>query len=141
MMRRPAIVALLALALGVSACAYYDDYGSGYGPPGLSPYGDYAYAGAAYDRGAWNGGSMRLEGPGAEILDPWLARTPEGQDIVALGFNAGANRAISREMADRANVWFRRYADQDRDMRLTDEEIRIALAHASKSRSYQAGPT
>jgi hypothetical protein len=133
-MRRPAIMALLALALGVSACAYYDDYGSGYayGPPGGSLYGDYTYAGAAYDRGGWDEESMRLGGPGAHILDPWLALTSEGRDILALGFNAGANGAISREMADRANVWFRRYADSDRDMRLTDEEIRIALAHASK---------
>ena len=131
-MRRPAIVVLLALALGVSACAYYDDYGSGYGPPGNSPYGDYMYAGAAYDRSAWDEGSMRLNGPGADILDPWLALTSEGRNILALGFNAGANGIVSREMADRANVWFRRYADTDRDMRLTDEEIRLALAHVSK---------
>ena len=27
-MRRPAIMALLSLALGVTACAYYDDLGS-----------------------------------------------------------------------------------------------------------------
>ncbi len=131
-MRRPAIVALLALALGVSACAYYDDYGSGYGAPGGSLYGDHMYAGAAYDRGAWDEGTMRLGGPGAQILDPWLALTSEGRDILALGFNAGANGYISREMADRANVWFRRYADSDRDMRLTDEEIRFALAHGAR---------
>ncbi|MDP8914058.1 MAG: hypothetical protein M3N39_10840, partial [Pseudomonadota bacterium] len=93
------------------------------------------YAGAAYDRGAWDEGSMRLDGPGAHILDPWLALTSEGRDILALGFNAGANGTISREMADRANVWFRRYADNDRDMRLTDEEIRLALAHAARNGS------
>ena len=139
-MRRPAIVALLALALGVSACAYLDDYGSGYGPPGNSLYGDYMYAGAAYDRGAWDEGSMRLDGPGADILDPWLALTSEGRDILALGFNAGADGTVSREMAERANVWFRRYADRDRDMRLTDEEIRLALAHAARARSFQADP-
>jgi hypothetical protein len=132
-MRRPAIMALLALALGVSACAYYDDYGSGYGPPGGSHYGDYMYAGAAYDRGAWDEGSMRLDGPGAHVLDPWLALTSEGRDILALGFNVGENGTISREMANRANVWFRRYADSDRDMRLTDEEIRLALAHAARN--------
>ena len=132
-MRRPAIMALLALALGVSACAYYDDYGSGYGPPGGALYGDYMYAGAAYDRAAWDEGSMRLDGPGAPILDPWLALTSEGRDILALGFNAGENGTISEEMAGRANVWFRRYADRDRDMRLTDEEIRLALAHAARN--------
>jgi hypothetical protein len=126
-------MALLALALGVSACAYYDDYGSGYayGPPGGSLYGDYMYAGAAYDRGTWDERRIRLGGSGADLLDPWLALTSEGRDILALGFNAGANGTISRDMADRANVWFRRYADSDRDMHLTDEEIRIALAHAA----------
>ncbi len=81
---------------------------------------------------------MQLGGPGASILDPWLALTSEGRDILALGFNAGANGTISREMADRANVWFRRYADNDRDMRLTDEEIRLALAHASKEAAAAA---
>lgn len=132
-MRQPAIMALLALALGVSACAYYDDYGARYGPPGGSRYGDFMYDGSAYDRGAWEEGSMRLGGPGAHILDPWLALTSEGRDILALGFNAGANGSISEEMADRANVWFRRFADNDRDMRLTDEEIRLALAHAARN--------
>ena len=129
-MRRPAIMALLALALGVSACAYLDDYG--YGAPGASLYGDYMYAGAAYDRGAWDEGNMRLDGPGAHTLDPWLALTSEGRDILALGFNASPDGTISEETAERANVWFRRYADRDRDLRLTDEEIRVALAHASK---------
>jgi hypothetical protein len=132
-MRRPAIMALLAVAIGVSACAYYDDYGAGYGPPGASLRGDYMYAGTGFARGAWDEGSMRLGGPGAEILDPWLALTSEGRDILVRGFNAGPDGAISEDMADRANVWFRRYADSDRDMRLTDEEIRLALAHASRS--------
>ena len=141
-MRRPAILALLTLALGVTACAYYDDYGSGYGPPGGSLHGDYMYAGSAYDRGDWDERSMRLDGPGAPILDPWLALTSEGRDILARGFNAGADGTISREMAERANIWFRRYADSDGDMRLTDEEIRLALAHAAKQggrRGYSAG--
>jgi hypothetical protein len=75
---------------------------------------------------------VRVDGPGARLLDPWLALTSEGRDILALGFNAGGDGYISEEMADRANVWFRRYADHNGDMRLTDEEIRVALVHASK---------
>jgi hypothetical protein len=113
----------LSLALGVSACAYYDDY--------AYRYGGYRYDGAAYDRGRWDKSAMRLQGPGAQILDPWLALTAEGRDIVALGFRAGETGFVSAEMADRANVWFRRYADSNRDMRLTDDEIRVALAHSA----------
>ncbi len=131
-MRRLGIIALFGLATGVSACAYYDDYGSGYGPPGGARFGDYMYAGSSYDREGWNEGAVRVDGPGARLLDPWLALTSEGRDILALGFNAGGDGYISEEMADRANVWFRRYADHNGDMRLTDEEIRVALVHASK---------
>ena len=134
-MRRPAIIALLAVAIGVSACAYYDDYGSGNGPPGRSPYGDYVYQGSAYDRAGWDEATMRLEGPGAQMLDPWLALTSEGRDILAKGFTTGPEGFVSEETAERANAWFRRYADQDRDMRLTDEEIRIALAHSARQGS------
>ena len=133
-MRRAAITSLLAVAIGVSACAYYDDYGAGYGLPGGGVrYGDYMYAGTGYDRDGWDEGSMRLGGPGSDILDPWLALTSEGRDILARGFNAGPDGSISEDMAHRANVWFRRYADSDRDLRLTDEEIRLALAHAARS--------
>jgi hypothetical protein len=91
------------------------------------------YHGAAYDRSSWGDGSMRVAGPGARILDPWLALTSEGRDILARGFRAGPDGQVSEEMADRANVWFRRYADNDRDLQLTDEEIRLALAHASRN--------
>lgn len=94
--------------LGLSACAtWYDDYGY--------DYGDYRYHGEDYS------------GSG-DILDPWLADTDEGRAIVALGF-AGATDPAT---AHRANIWFRRYADSDRDMRLTDPEIRLALVQASR---------
>ncbi len=132
-MRRHGITILLTLALGVSACAYYDDYSHGYGPPGGARFGEYVYHGSAYDRNGWDEAAMRLQGPGADRLDPWLALTSEGRDILARGFNAGAGGYISDEMAERANVWFRRYADHDRDMRLTDEEIRTALAHSASA--------
>ena len=39
---------------------------------------------------------------------------------------------ISEATADRANIWFRRYADTNRDLVLTDPEIRIALVTASR---------
>jgi hypothetical protein len=129
-MRRSAIVALLSLALGVASCAYYDDY--------AYRYGDYRYEGAAYDPGRWDEARMRVQGPGAPILDPWLALTSEGRDIVAQGFNVGPEGFVSAEMADRANIWFRRYADSNRDMRLTDEEIRVALAHSAVSTRRRA---
>lgn len=113
-MRRPTIIAILASALGVTSCAYYDDYGQA-----AHGYGDYRYQGE------------RFSGRGAGMLDPWLVSTPEGRDIVMLGFGDDAG-GISEEKADRANIWFRRYADTDRDLRLTDEEIRIALVQASQ---------
>ena len=126
-MRRRAITGLLVLALGVSACAYYDDYG--YGPYGGPVYGDYRYQGGGWQGSRWADG---FGGRGGPILDPWLATTAEGRTIVTLGFDDNDNGRISEETAHRANVWFRRYADTDRDMRLTDEEIRIALAQASR---------
>ena len=128
-MRWRTITALLTLALGVSACAYYDDYGYGYGGPG---YGDYRYDGRDYERGRWAGGDPGFGGRGGHILDPWLANTAEGRDIVILGFDDNDNGRISEETAHRANVWFRRYADTDRDMRLTDEEIRIGLVQGAR---------
>ena len=123
-MRRHTIAALLTLALGVSACAYYDDYG--YGPR----YGDYRYEGPGWTGERW---AERIGGPGGPILDPWLATTPEGREIVTLGFDDNDNGRISEETAHRANIWFRRYADGNRDMRLTDAEIRIALVQAARS--------
>jgi hypothetical protein len=131
-MRSPAIAALLSLTLGVTACAYYNDYSPAYGSPGGSRYGDYVYHGAAYDRSGLDQGSMRLQGPGSQMLDPWLALTQEGRDILARGFQAGRDGYVSEDVAHRAIIWFRRHADHDRDMRLTDEEIRIALAHAAQ---------
>lgn len=111
-MRRGMIISLLAVALGVTSCAYYDDYAHQRG------YGDYRYEGRQFARS--DGGS---------VLDPWLAQTPEGRDIVSTGFAAGP---LSADVAHRANIWFRRYADTDRDLRLTDEEIRIALVQVAR---------
>ena len=123
-MRRAAIGALLTAALGVAACETY------YGRDGAARYGDYSYFGHAYDRIGNDCGFF--EGGGAALLDPWLACTPEGHQVVRHGFDAGQNRRISEETADRANIWFRRHADTNRDMRLTDPEVRIALANAGR---------
>ena len=123
-MRARTIMGLLTLALGVSACAYYDDYGHAGG------YGGYRYDGDSYERGL--GAGDGFGGRGGPILDPWLVETPEGRQVVLLGFDENGNGRISEETAHRANVWFRRYADSDRDMRLTDEEIRIALAQVAQ---------
>ena len=124
-MRKGAFIALLAagVTLTIGACAY-DDYYYGRG-----------YGGYAYDGEAW-GGARRphqgeLRGPGVEILDPWLLETREGRAIVTLGWNEAGEGFVSEDVAHRANIWFRRYADHDRDMRITDPEIRTALVHAA----------
>jgi hypothetical protein len=123
-MRNIAVGALLAAALGVSACAAYYDEGYRRG------YGGYGYDGRDYQR---IGNSCRFfKGSGAGRLDPWLACTREGQGIVRDRFDRGRNRRIGRDTADRANIWFRRQADTDRNMRLTDREIRAALVGAGR---------
>lgn len=89
----------------------------------------------AYDGSQWAGprpmSGGDLHGPGLEILDPWLRETVEGRTIVTLGFRDSALGFVSEDVAHRANIWFRRYADHDRDMKITDAEIRTALVAAS----------
>lgn len=113
-------------ALGLSACAYSGGYGSGYAYDDGSYYGDYRYDGRDYDTGYAGGEDM---------LDPWLGLTPEGRDIVALGFSSDG-QGLSEDKAYRANIWFRRYADSNDDLRLTDEEIRLALVQGSRDRPW-----
>jgi len=72
-----------------------------------------------------------LNGPGVALLDPWLIGTDEGRAIVTLGFRDAANGFVSEDVAHRANIWFRHYADQDCDLRITDSEIRTALVAAA----------
>lgn len=113
-MRTLLLATLGAAALGLGGCATYDM--------------ERAYAGAA-----WDGERPEvdeLEGPGVEILDRWLAETEEGRRIVTSGFQDAAFGNVSEDVAHRANIWFRRYADTDHDMRITDEEIRVALVTA-----------
>lgn len=108
-MRRLALP--LLAALGLTACAH-DPYGDGYG--------DYAYAGDNWD-------APRNEY--LEALDPWLENTDEGRDIVYRWTEQGGGyRGSVRAL----NVQFRRFADTDRDLRLTDEEIRLALIRCAR---------
>jgi hypothetical protein len=131
-MRRRTFLTLLALA-GVSACAWgYDEahYASGWTVTGPGPaYRGRAWAAPRAARAPFEGA---LTGPGLAQLDDWLKDTPEGRAIVTLGFSDAANGVIGAETADRANIWFRHYADTDHDMTLTDPEIRTALVAASR---------
>lgn len=90
--------------------------------------------GAYYDGGRYGprGLPANLSGPGAETLDPWLSRTDEGRGLVRKVFDKDGDGRIKTKAAVRANTWFRRYADTDRDLRLTDAEIRIALVTVEK---------
>jgi hypothetical protein len=115
-MNRLAIIFLTALgALAAGGCATTGDYG---------------YDGAEYggQRLPYDG---ELTGPGVALLDPWLLETEEGRAVVTLGFSEAANGVISEDVANRANIWFRRYADENCDMRITDPEIRTALVTAA----------
>lgn len=123
-MRKLWIGTLFGSALGMAACTtYYDD-------GGRARVGGYDYVGRNYDRPG--NGCGFFGGSGGPVLDPWLACTREGQGIVALGFDSDRDRRISRATAERANIGFRRHADRDRDMRLTDAEIRAALVEVGR---------
>ena len=132
-MRRRTLLTMTGLA-ALSACAWaYDEH---YGDPGRSAAATPppAYQGRAWAeprpvRAPFEG---ELSGPGLAQLDDWLKDTPEGRAIVTLGFTDAAGGVISEETADRANIWFRRYADTNRDMTITDPEIRTALVAASR---------
>lgn len=119
-MRQGRIFALAAASVGLGAAGCATDH---------SYYGDYAYVGSEHvERRPYPGD---LDGPGVGLLDPWLAQTVEGRAIVTLGFRDAARGFVSEEVAHRANIWFRRYADHDRDMTITDPEIRTALVAAA----------
>lgn len=120
-MRRPTNRAILLsafLTTGVllAGCASY------------SPY-DYGYEGTQW-QGPRRPHAGPLHGPGVAILDPWLLETEEGRAVVTLGFRDAARGFVTEDVAHRANIWFRRYADHDRDMKITDPEIRTALVQA-----------
>jgi hypothetical protein len=113
-MRRSAFSILLAVC-GLCACAHVDSR---------------AYRGQEWSgpRRAYEG---ELSGPGVAILDDWLKGTREGRIVVTMGWHDAARGQVSEDVAHRANIWFRRYADYNRDMTITDPEIRNALVHAA----------
>ncbi|HEY7808785.1 MAG TPA: hypothetical protein VIA98_00215 [Allosphingosinicella sp.] len=123
-MRKSAVLTLFAAALGMAACATY--YDEGYGRSG----GGFHYVGRDFDRPGNDCGFFA--GSGGRALDPWLACTGEGQAIIRRTFDSDRDRRISTRTATRANIWFRRHADTNRDMRLTDREIRAALVNAQR---------
>jgi hypothetical protein len=116
------IILLAASIGGLGSGGCVTDYGPGYG--------DYGYSG-----GHWAGPRQpyegELDGPGVELLDRWLIETAEGRAVVTLGFSDAANGFVTEDVAHRANIWFRRYADENRDLRITDPEIRTALVTAT----------
>ena len=120
-MRFAGITSLFAAAVGAAACTTYDDYGSR--PVG---YGDYAYVGRDYERLGNDCGFF--EGEGGSALDPWLACTDEGRRLVRDRYD-DQDRRVTLATADEANIWFRRHADTNRDMRLTDGEVKAALVN------------
>lgn len=126
------ILLAAAAAASLAGCATYD--GHGYGRDG----DDGAYY--RYDGTAWRArhGNGPLSGPGLATLDPWLAETEEGSVIVRAGWRSARRGFVDRRTAERANAWFRRYADRDGDFCLTDEEIRLALVWAA--REVERGP-
>jgi len=123
------LILVLAAASSLAACTTYGP--DGYGPRGYGPrgYGDYRYEGSTWSQRR-GGGGYDLRGPGVELLDPWLVETVEGRQIVRSGWRGARRGRVDRPTAERANVWFRRHADADRDLCLTDAEIRSALAQS-----------
>lgn len=87
--------------------------------------------GAYYDGGRY--GPRGIGGSGGHRLDPWLGETDEGRGFVLRMFDSDRDGRIKGRGARRANIWFRRYADTDRDLRLTDPEIRMALVTLEKA--------
>ncbi len=110
-MRRLAIPFLALLA--VTACAH-DPYRYG-GGPGAGPYG---YYGDEWD-------DAQFSDP--RRLDPWLEETREGRLIVERALGPDPDPAIFSQI----NLQFRQFADTDRDLRVTDWELRLALVRCA----------
>ena len=106
-MRRLALTLLLSLA--ATACAT-DRYG---------------YDGYGYHGDEWAG---RYEQDPSR-LDPWLEETEEGRVIVERSMGGRFDPRAVRDV----NIRFRFFADTNRDMRLTDREIRLALVRCATS--------
>ena len=122
------LTAALIAGLMLTGCAY-DRYGDGYGRGG---YYDSDYRSGDGYRGYHGYGDRYgspFDGAGARLLDPWLAETREGQKFVTDHYYMGFDGQLREEDAERANTFFRRWSDTNRDYRLTDDEIRTSLIH------------
>lgn len=106
---RNLVLPLLAVA-GLAGCTHYDR-------------GYYGHDGYSYAGNDWGGRLGDLD-----RLDPWLDDTEEGQVIVDRWFD---QVAAGRDSVRALNIRFRRFADTDRDLRLTDREIRLALVRCA----------
>jgi hypothetical protein len=95
-------------------------------------FGDYSYEGRDFADPDWRDLPDAFRGPGAELLDPWLSRTREGEEILVRRFGVRPGGFLDADTAEKANLWFRRYADTNGDLLLTDEEIRMALVQTSR---------
>lgn len=73
-------------------------------------------------------------------LDPWLADTWEGRTFVRQHYHVTRWNTIDEDDAENANVFFRRWADHNRDYRLTDAEIRTALDHIANGYGLPDSP-
>lgn len=109
------IFAGVLLALG--GCAYDRADGGGEGLP--------YYSGGSY-------GPNGVGGTGARALDPWLAGSSEGRALILARFDRNRNGEIGEDRAEEANRWFRRFADTNRDLRLTDREIKRGLERVGR---------
>jgi hypothetical protein len=116
---------ILLACCGLGACVEDDGVTYTWTPNG------YAYHGSHYARAPRAVYAGELHGPGVGTLDEWLKGTREGRAVVTLGFREASSGYISEDVANRANIWFRRYADQNGDMIITDPEIRTALVTAA----------
>lgn len=144
-MKQAAKICAIALAAGltITGCAY-DTYGNGYdgGHQGAGHQGRGHHDGE-YDRDYRGGNGYhgshgygdRYDNPFRVSergrLDPWLAHTFEGHKFIRDHYRVGRDNVLRRRDADEANAFFRRWADVDRDYRLTDAEIRTALIHTA----------
>jgi hypothetical protein len=107
---------LIPLCLAAVAACTHDPYR--YGPSGGYGPADYDYAGDDWGGRDWDDLSR---------LDPWFEDTREGQAILSRSIDGGLHPDAVRDL----NIRFRRFADTDGDLRLTDEEIRLALVRCA----------
>ena len=119
-----AIRHFLALLAGAffsltAACTTPGDKGYSYRdrqPDGAYP----VYQGGRY-------GDYGIGGAGAKHLDPWLSGTQPGTRLILAFYDRNYNGRIGVDRAGEANRWFRRFADRDHDLRVTDDEINRGL--------------